>query len=332
MFVGTSERMQEIDALSRQVADAQATVLILGESGTGKEMLARHIHAISSRRDAPFVAINCGAIPAELIESELFGHEKGAFTGAVSRRAGRFEMAGEGTLFLDEIGEMPLPMQVKLLRVLQERQVERVGGGKPVPVNCRILAATHRDLRQAITDGQFREDLFYRLSVFPVELPALRDRQADLPAMIDFLQGNLCQQRGFPQGIRFDQDAMASLKNYPWPGNIRELQNFLERLLILYPGQTISPAQLPQQFRQSATQEPEQEERHRPDFGLRDDVVNSMRQQGFQLKNYLDDLERRFIVQALEASDWVVSRAAAHLGIKRTTLTEKMRRYGLYDG
>jgi sigma-54 specific flagellar transcriptional regulator A len=244
---GTSRAMRDVHRLIEQVAPFDTNVLILGESGTGKEMVARHIHELSGRDGHPFVPVNCGAIPADLLESELFGHEKGAFTGALSTRMGRFEFAEGGTLFLDEIGDMSLQMQVKLLRVLQERSFERVGSNKTIRCNVRIIAATHRDLDAAIGAGRFREDLFYRLNVFPIQMPPLRERLEDLPVLIE----HLVQRQGQIEGrhIRLDKEAMGTLARNPWPGNVRELANLLERLAILFPEQTITAPDLPERYR-----------------------------------------------------------------------------------
>jgi sigma-54 specific flagellar transcriptional regulator A len=246
---GTSSPMRAIHRLVEQVAPYDTNVLILGESGTGKEMVARHVHELSGRSGHPFVPVNCGAIPADLLESELFGHEKGAFTGALSTRIGRFEFAEGGTLFLDEIGDMSLQMQVKLLRVLQERTFERVGSNRTIACNVRIIAATHRDLDAAIVAGRFREDLFYRLNVFPVQMPPLRERLEDLPVLIEHL---LCRQgQNAGRHIRLEKSAMRCLVRNRWPGNVRELANLLERLAILYPDQTITAADLPERYRAS---------------------------------------------------------------------------------
>ena len=244
---GQSRAMRAVHRLIEQVAPFDSNVLILGESGTGKEMVARHIHELSHRTAHPFVPVNCGAIPADLLESELFGHEKGAFTGALTTRVGRFEFAEGGTLFLDEIGDMSLQMQVKLLRVLQERSFERVGSNRTIRCNVRIIAATHRDLDVAISAGRFREDLFYRLNVFPVQMPPLRDRLEDLPVLIE----HLVQRQGPAAGrhIRLDKDAMNCLARNRWPGNVRELANLLERLAILFPEQTIGADDLPERYR-----------------------------------------------------------------------------------
>jgi sigma-54 dependent transcriptional regulator, flagellar regulatory protein len=247
---GTSRAMRAVHRLIEQVAPFDSNVLILGESGTGKEMVARHVHELSGRANHPFVPVNCGAIPADLLESELFGHEKGAFTGALSTRLGRFEFAEGGTLFLDEIGDMSLQMQVKLLRVLQERSFERVGSNKTMHCNVRIIAATHRDLDAAISAGRFREDLFYRLNVFPLQMPPLRERLEDLPILIEHLVQR--QTQGAGRTIRLDKDAMNCLARNPWPGNVRELANLLERLAILFPAQTISAADLPDRYRGAA--------------------------------------------------------------------------------
>jgi len=244
---GTSRPMRDVHRLIEQVAPFDTNVLILGESGTGKEMVARHIHELSGRSGHPFVPVNCGAIPADLLESELFGHEKGAFTGALSTRMGRFEFAEGGTLFLDEIGDMSLQMQVKLLRVLQERTFERVGSNRTIRCNVRIIAATHRDLDAAIGAGRFREDLFYRLNVFPVQMPPLRERLEDLPILIE----HLVQRHGHNGGrpLRLDKGAMNCLARNSWPGNVRELANLLERLAILFPEQTVGAADLPERYR-----------------------------------------------------------------------------------
>ena len=348
-MVGSAEPMQQVRFLIQQVAPTEANVMILGDSGTGKEVVARNIHLLSRRSDGPFVPINCGAIPAELLESELFGHEKGAFTGAFSTRKGRFELAQGGTLFLDEIGDMPLPMQVKLLRVLQERIYERVGGNQPIKADVRIIAATHRNLEQMIADGRFREDLFYRLNVFPIETPALSERTEDLP--------QLCQeliQRQHQVGharVKFTERAMESLKLHAWPGNVRELANLVERMAIMYPNQVVDVAELPQRYQHLEVDSyvpdyPESlQERDLlnelfqsdDDDGILSDTVESdafqsdpqLPQTGIDLKEYLAELEIQFITQALERHDFVVARAADMLGLRRTTLVEKMRKYNL---
>ena len=244
---GNSVAVQRLRRMIGQVAPFDTTVLVLGESGTGKEVAARAIHQQSARRDGPFVAINCGAIPPDLLESELFGHEKGAFTGALTARKGRFEMAEGGTLLLDEIGDMSMPMQVKLLRVLQERSFERVGGNQTIKCNVRVVAATHRHLEDRIAEGSFREDLFYRLNVFPIDMPPLRERRDDLPALVETIAGQLARTgRG---EVRFARDALAALAGYAWPGNVRELTNLVERLAVLNPGGLVRLDDLPARYR-----------------------------------------------------------------------------------
>ena len=366
---GTSRAMRAIHRLIEQVAPFDTNVLILGESGTGKEMVARHIHELSGRAGHPFVPVNCGAIPADLLESELFGHEKGAFTGALSTRMGRFEFAEGGTLFLDEIGDMSLQMQVKLLRVLQERSFERVGSNKTMRCNVRIIAATHRDLDEAISAGRFREDLFYRLNVFPLQMPPLRERLDDLPILID----HLLQRQGNVGGrnIRLNADALACLAQNRWPGNVRELANLLERLAILFPGQTISAADLPERYRgtlsvlratptaQLSVNQPtpfvakspviehlvmpEENDEEVDPIGesLHEDTAELTGPQicdlfegnlptgGIDLKDHLSAIEVGLIRKALEEADGTVAEAARLLRIRRTTLVEKLRKYRL---
>ncbi len=348
---GNSRPMRAVHRLIEQVAPYDTSVLILGESGTGKEMVARHIHELSGRAGHPFVPVNCGAIPADLLESELFGHEKGAFTGALTTRMGRFEFAEGGTLFLDEIGDMSLQMQVKLLRVLQERSFERVGSNRTIRCDVRIIAATHRDLDEAIGAGRFREDLFYRLNVFPVQMPPLRERLEDLPVLIE----HLVQRQGQLSGrhIRLDQEAMACLGRNRWPGNVRELSNLLERLSILYPAHLITAADLPERYRhpggavwpgsdvlimpqREAAMEGDMDVEqsgaaHRP--GGEDDVIDSaestLPRGGIDLKDHLSAIEIGLIRKALEEADGTVAGAARLLNIRRTTLVEKLRKYRL---
>src|SRR3569833_3482996 len=246
-LVGNSRSIRQVRKLIEQVADSDATVLILGESGTGKEVVARNLHYHSARRNKPFVPINCGAIPAELLESELFGHEKGAFTGAITARQGRFELAEGGSLFLDEIGDKSLHMLVKLLRVLQEREFERVGSNKPITADVRIIAATHRYLEEQIGEGEFREDLYYRRNVFPIEMPPLRERKEDIPLLVTELITRLeHEKRG---SVRLTPQAVISLCDYHWPGNVRELANLIERLVIMFPFGVVDVHDLPEKFR-----------------------------------------------------------------------------------
>ncbi len=350
-LVGQSRGIQEVRHLIEQVAKTEANVLILGESGTGKEVVARNIHYHSSYSSGPFVPINCGAIPPELLESELFGHEKGAFTGALTSRKGRFELADGGTLFLDEIGDMPMPMQVKLLRVLQERCFERVGGNNTIKVNVRIVAATHRNLESMIEGDTFREDLFYRLNVFPIEMPALKERKRDIPLLLQELMARLEAEGGQP--ICFTSRAINSLMEHDWPGNVRELANLIERMVILYPNSLIDVNHLPTKYRYSDIPEfqPEGnpfvsvEEQERDvfqdifsgDFSFDEfdelesnaNAPQELPPEGVNLKELLADLEINMISQALEAQGGVVARAADMLGMRRTTLVEKMRKYNL---
>ena len=333
-LVGTSRSVQHVRQLMSQVADKEVSVLITGESGTGKEVVARNLHYYSPRRDKPFVPVNCGAIPGELLESELFGHEKGAFTGAISSRAGRFELAEGGTLFLDEIGDMPLSMQVKILRVLQERTYERVGGNRTLHADVRIIAATHKSLEVMIENGEFREDLYYRLNVFPIEMPSLRERVEDIPLLINELISRMeVEKRG---SIRLNSAAIMSLCRHDWPGNVRELANLVERLAIMHPYGVIGVHELPRKFRYVDDID---ETREAEDSGLPPgiegmaslDAPALLPMNGLDLKDYLSNLEKTLIEQALNECDGVVARAAEKLRIRRTTLVEKVRKYGLRE-
>jgi sigma-54 specific flagellar transcriptional regulator A len=334
-LTGNSPQLKEVQALIRHVAMTDANVLLLGESGTGKEVVARAIHHLSLRTDHPFVAVNCGAIPPELLESELFGHEKGAFTGAISTRKGRFELAEGGTLFLDEIGDMPLPMQVKLLRVLQERCYERVGGAKTMQSNVRLIAATHQDLEKKIGEGKFRMDLFYRLNVFPIELPPLRDRPTDIPLLIREFATRMELEHRSP--IVFDESAISSLRNHPLPGNVRELENLVERLAILFPGETITNQKLPLRYQSdSVVSIPSSASAATPAWQTRPaEAVASTPaldlQSGMDLKEYLTSLEKSIIEKALENSDWIVAKAAKSLSLQRTTLVEKIKKLDIQN-
>ncbi len=333
-LVGTSREIDTVRQMMGQVADKDVTVLITGESGTGKEVVARNLHYNSPRRDKPFVPVNCGAIPAELLESELFGHEKGAFTGAISSRAGRFELAEGGTLFLDEIGDMPLNMQVKILRVLQERSYERVGGNKTFSTDVRIVAATHRNLEQMIEDTKFREDLYYRLNVFPIEMPSLRDRAEDIPLLMNELVSRLeSENRG---SIRFNSAAIMSLCKHEWSGNVRELANLVERMAIMHPYGVIGVQDLPKKYRHVDVTDEEFEALNDIEpikttvVGMMDTTL--LPEAGIDLKEYLTNLERNLIQQALDDCGGVVAHAAERLTIRRTTLVEKMRKYELHRG
>ncbi len=334
-LVGNSRAIRRVREMMAQVADSDATVLILGESGTGKEVVARNLHYHSKRRNRAFVPVNCGAIPGDLLESELFGHEKGAFTGAISARQGRFELAEGGTLFLDEIGDMSLHMQVKLLRVLQERTFERVGSNKTIKADVRIIAATHRNLEELIREGKFREDLFYRLNVFPIEMPPLRERLDDIPLLVNELIARLeAEKRG---SVRLTPPAMMALCQYRWPGNVRELANLIERLVIMYPFQVVDLKDLPEKF-QPPTGKPSEEAEaivagsNLPDLsGYFQGPLGTPRlpREGLDLKEHLSNVEVDLIRQALEESGGVVAHAAKRLRMRRTTLVEKLRKYGL---
>ncbi len=327
-LVGSSRPIQHIRKLIDQVSNTDANVLILGESGTGKEVVARNLHYFSSRRDRPFVPVNCGAIPADLLESELFGHRKGAFTGAINDREGRFEMAEGGTLFLDEIGDMSLQMQVKILRVLQERTFERVGSNESRTTDVRIIAATHRNLEEAITRGEFREDLYYRLNVFPIEMPSLAERVEDIPLLVNELVRRIeHEKRG---SITFTPAAIYTMCHYSWPGNVRELANLIERLAILNPFGMVDAADLPEKFR--LTDDETNEQIMDAVIGARtvaEDHNARLPRNGINLKEHLSSLEINYIKQALEDTGGVVAHAARRLGMRRTTLVEKLRKYGM---
>jgi sigma-54 specific flagellar transcriptional regulator A len=328
-LVGCSAGMAAVRESMGKVAGRDVTVLILGESGTGKEIVARALHRASHRAEGPFVPLNCGAIPSELLESELFGHERGAFTGALSSKPGRFEMAHGGTLFLDEIGELPMSMQVKLLRVLQERCFERVGGSTTIKCNVRIIAATHRDLDEMIRVGEFREDLFYRLNVFPIVLPALRERSDDVAALVTQLSADVEGRQGVT--VRFDDKALAALERYSWPGNVRELANLIERMAIAHAPGIVGFDELPAKITAASETPASADEQSlvRTESLIDPDRPPSLPVNGIDLKDYLNRLERSLIRQALDDTDSVVARAADRLHIRRTTLVEKMRKYGL---
>ena len=348
-LIGHSPAIVRVRELIQRVAPSESTVMILGESGTGKEVVARNIHYFSGRGQGPFVPVNCGAIPDNLLESELFGHEKGAFTGAISTRRGRFELARGGTLFLDEIGDMPLNMQVKLLRVLQERTFERVGSDRSLEADVRIVAATHRDLEHLIRTGGFREDLYYRLNVFPIEMPSLRERIEDLPLLVDELIERIAHERSVQIGL--SPAALRCLSHYPWPGNVRELANLMERLTILKPDGHVELHDLPAKFRAHAPVEPVAVE---PPPAVEPTVepvavepvadtdhadvsakslsvaeVASLPPEGLDLRQYIMDLESSLIQSALEDANGVVAHAASLLKMRRTTLVEKMRKYNI---
>ena len=313
-LIGHSQAMLSIQRMVERVADTDSTVLIFGESGTGKELVARALHYNSHRRERPLVVVNCSAIPQELLESELFGHEQGAFTGAVKTRIGKFETAQGGTVFLDEIGDMSPHLQAKLLRVLQEHEIERLGGGSPLRVDVRIIAATHRNLEEAIREGRFREDLYYRLNVIPIRVPPLRERTSDIPLLIQHFVERFNAAKG-KKLEGFTKGAMDLLERYPWPGNVRELEHLVERMVILHGEGFVDAGDLPEPYA----------DRSREQAGS----GPVLPEQGMDLPGWMREAERSLILQALERSGGVKNRAARLLGVHRTTLVEKMRRLGL---
>ena len=315
-LVGASEPIQQVMEFVRKVADSDSTVMIQGESGTGKELVARMLHFNSLRKDRPLVPVNCGAIPENLLESELFGHEKGAFTGATHARMGRFELANGGTIFLDEIGEMSLPLQVKLLRVLQEREFERVGGNRTIHVDVRIVAATNQDLETLVEEKRFRKDLFYRLNVIPIVIPPLRERRSDIPLLIDHFLTRFNQTK-HTEISSLAPDALHLLTEYDWPGNIRELENMIERLVVLKKRGVLSIGDLPDKIcrKSSGTELKEQFIRFSED--------------GINLSREVEQYEKHLIMEALRKANGVTSRAAQLLQLNRTTLVEKLKRKGV---
>jgi transcriptional regulator with PAS, ATPase and Fis domain len=315
-LVGSSARMRIVRALIARLANSNSTVLITGESGTGKELAARAIHDQSPRQNGCFVPVNCGAIPEELLESELFGHVRGAFTGAVNARQGRFQLAHGGTLFLDEIAEMSAKLQVKLLRVLQERQFEPVGSDSAVQVDVRVVAATNRDLRVAVRERKFREDLFYRLNVLPLELPPLRERDADIRLLVRHFFSFHAHRRG-KAAIEVNDDAMAMMERYGWPGNVREVENLVERLVVLNEDGTVRPTDLPDYVIHNAT----------PQHQTTAQV--SLPSEGVDLDGFLEKIENGFIQQALERSRGNKTLAAELLNLNRTTFIERLRKKGM---
>jgi DNA-binding NtrC family response regulator len=318
-MIGRSPQMKKVFERISKVANSDSTVLINGPSGTGKELVAKAIHRLSVRTKNDLVSVNCGAIPGELLESELFGHVKGAFTGAISDRKGRFETANKGTIFLDEIGDMPLLLQVKLLRVLQNREIERVGGSQTTPIDVRIITATHRDLEKAVASNDFREDLFYRLNVIPVQLPALSERRDDIPLLISYFLSRFVSADG-RNNIDFADDVLEVLLTYDWPGNVRELENLIERLVILRGGNTVKISDLPAKFLH-----------HRPDKKQAYQSVISLPEEGLNLKKTLSEIEDSLIMQALELTSGNKNQASKLLNMNRTTLIEKMKKKGLME-
>ncbi len=311
-IIGESEAIKDVLATIEVVSNSRANILISGESGTGKELVARAIHNLSPRRNAAFVAINCAAIPEELIENELFGHEAGAFTGALGQKKGKAEIADGGTLFLDEVGEMPIMMQIKLLRFIQEREFYRVGGTRPIKSDCRIIAATNKDLEEEVEAGRFREDLYYRLNVIPIKMPPLRERKEDIPLLVEhFIRKYAEENKKFITGV--EESVKEAFLKYPWPGNIRELENTIERAIVLAKYETIVLKDLPKKI--SAVVSEEKKTVQKDISGLSDLT--------------LSEVERAVIINALEAENWNQTRAAKRLGITRRQLRNKMVKYKL---
>ncbi len=310
-IIGTSQAIQQIFQRMEKVAATDSTVLILGASGTGKELVAKAIHYNSLRKDKPFIAINCGAIPQDLLESELFGHAKGAFTGAVADKPGKFEVANSGTIFLDEIGDMPMHLQIKLLRVLQEHEIERVGTSKKIRLDVRVISATNVDLQQQVKNGRFREDLYYRLNVIPINLPPLKDRRGDIPQLARYFMEKICKEMNRPP-IDIGEDALQAMEAYDWPGNVREMENIIERTVALTDSTIITCSDLPsdiakQQYRSSG-------------------ATLQLTDRGIDLNKAVAEMEKQLIQQALLLGKGVKARAAELLSINRTTLVEKMKR------
>ncbi len=316
-ITGQSKAIKELRQAIYQVAPAEAWILITGENGTGKEIVARSIHLKSRRADQALVAVNCAAIPEELIESELFGHEKGSFTGATGSKQGKFELADEGTLFLDEIGDMSLKTQAKILRILQEQTFERVGGHKTISVNVRVIAATNKDLHQEIKTGNFREDLYYRLNVFPLNLPPLRERSDDIPVLLEEFIGQLSREHNFKL-LSFSDETIKILKNYPWPGNVRELKNFVERLYILYQGMKVTPVMLPSEILRGSTS-----------METNDDFFHDEEKLPEDFKQARSRFEAWFLDNKLKEHDGNISRLAEAIGLERSYLYRKLKNYDI---
>ena len=332
-IIGESPQIREVFDIVGRAAASQSTVMIYGESGTGKELIARALHLNSPRKSKPFIAVNCAAIPHDLLESELFGYEKGAFTGALNARVGRIELANQGTIFFDEIGDMPPALQVKLLRVLAEREIDRIGSVKSTPVDIRVITATHQNLEAAIEEGRFREDLYYRLNIIPLALPPLRDRKTDIPLLVSHF---LNQFNGTGRSKTINEEAMNILGNYSWPGNIRELANFVERMVVLSIDSTITPRDLPDKVLGEAPKkkwtplEKDSEPTGNPTQILQQSLRQSFHvgipDEGINLKKLVEGFEKELLIEALEKTGWVKNKAAILLSLNRTTLVEKLKK------
>ena len=305
-IIGTSDTMQEVFESVHRVADSKATVILYGESGTGKELIAKSIHYMSPRAKEPFVKFKCASIPEGLLESELFGHEKGSFTGAITARKGRFELAHKGTILLDEVGDLPINLQPKILRVLQEREFERVGGEKTIKVDVRLIAATSRNLEELVSKGKFREDLFYRLNVVPISMPSLRERKEDIPLLVEFFLGRFNEEN--KKSVTLSPDALRTLVDYSWPGNVRELENTMERLVVMSASDSIRPSDLPINLKLPPPEDVFQKE---------------------SLRAGIADIEKSSILDALDKTGWVQARAARMIGITPRQIGYKMKKYGI---
>jgi two-component system nitrogen regulation response regulator NtrX len=314
-MIGVSPPMLKLQEQIRLVAPAAAPVLISGENGAGKELAARAIHFDSPRRERPFVELNCAALPEELIESELFGHERGAFTGAVAQKKGKFDLADGGTIFLDEIGDMPLKTQAKVLRILQERKFERVGGARTIEVDVRIIAATNMVLEEEVRAGNFREDLYYRLNVVPFTVPPLRERKDDIPLFVEHFLEEFCRQEGRERKV-MEPAALELMKNYDWPGNVRELKNIIERIVIMAPGRTVTVAHIPEYIACG--------ESSRGSSGPRPEGAEKS-----SLREAREEFEKEFIIQKLEEHDWNISKTAEAIELERSNLHRKIKSYGI---
>lgn len=336
-LIGQSGPILEVIELIDKAADTDSSIVITGESGTGKEVVARALHHNSKRKNKPFIPVNCAAIPLELLETELFGHEKGAFTGAINARIGRLELGDQGTIFLDEIGDMSPSLQVKLLRVLAEGEIDRVGGTRSIKIDIRIISATNKHLENAIEEGKFREDLFYRLNVIPICLPPLRERKSDIPLLANHFLGAITKAKNKSiKGI--DDQAMEILVNYSWPGNIRELANFIERMVVLSSGSTLGARDLPEKILEGVPKEkwaplPKNKPDGSPAEFIRQNTqrafVGGLPPEGINLKKTVEDFEKEIILEALAKTNWVKNKAAGLLGLNRTTLVEKLKKMNI---
>lgn len=335
-MIGKCDAIKKVFERIQKAAASNSTILISGESGTGKELIAHALHHHSPRAQGPFIPINCAAIPHDLLESELFGFEKGAFTGAASTRIGRLELAHNGTIFLDEVGDMPSALQAKLLRALSEREIDRIGGTKSIKIDIRVVAATHENLEELIEAGKFREDLFYRLNVIPIWVPPLRDRKEDIPLLANHYLRHFNKTKNKSiKGI--SNQAMDILVNYRWPGNIRELVNFIERMVVLSTSDTLTPKDLPEKTLGGVPREtlaqPEPEPQGTPAEALRQSMSKSffvgLPEEGMNLKQAIENFEREIILEALEKTNWVKNKAAGLLSLNRTTLVEKLKKLNI---